>query len=72
MLCTSIMLMSPCHYFGYPDPTSVENWIWGDRIGTRECDADGSRLLFGALLEVCGQLSYPNLRTGSWSDHPLK
>jgi hypothetical protein len=27
------MLMSPCHYDGYLDPTSVENRIWGDGIG---------------------------------------
>jgi hypothetical protein len=26
--------------------------------------------LFGAMLEAYGYLSYPNLRTGSWSDHP--
>jgi hypothetical protein len=26
--------------------------------------------LSGAMLEACGLLSYPNLRTGSWSDHP--
>jgi hypothetical protein len=25
------MLMSPYHYCGYFDPTSVENRIWGDR-----------------------------------------
>jgi hypothetical protein len=35
------------------DPTSVENRIWGNRIGTSRCDADGSRLLFGAMLEAC-------------------
>jgi hypothetical protein len=57
------MLMSCCHYDGYHDPTSVENMIWGDGIGTYQCDVDGSRLLSGAMLEVCG------LRTGSWSDH---
>jgi hypothetical protein len=27
------MLMSPCHYYGYFDPTRMENRIWGDRIG---------------------------------------
>jgi hypothetical protein len=64
------MLMSPCHYDGYLDPTSLENRIWGDGIGTCRCDADGLRLLSGAVLDACGLLSYPNLRTGSWSDHP--
>jgi hypothetical protein len=48
------MRMSPHHYDGYFDPTSVENRKWGDRIGTCLCDADGSRLLFGAMLEACG------------------
>jgi hypothetical protein len=24
------MLMSPYHYYGYFDPASVENKIWGD------------------------------------------
>jgi hypothetical protein len=33
------MLMLPCHSDGYLDPTSVENMIWGDRIGTNRCDA---------------------------------
>jgi hypothetical protein len=28
----SFMLMSPCHYYGYFDPTSMEIRIWGDRI----------------------------------------
>jgi hypothetical protein len=46
--------VSPCHGYGYLDPTSVENRIWGDRIGTCRCDADGSRLLSGAMLEACG------------------
>jgi hypothetical protein len=64
------MLMSPCHYDGYLDPTSMENRIWGDGIETSRCDADHSRLLSGVMLEARGQLSYPNLRTGSWSDHP--
>jgi hypothetical protein len=48
------MLMSPCHGYGYLDPTSVENRIWGDGIGTCWCDADGSRLLSGVMLEACG------------------
>jgi hypothetical protein len=47
--------MSPCHYYGYLDPTSVENRIWDDRIGTSRCDAGDSRLLSGAMLEACGQ-----------------
>jgi hypothetical protein len=63
------MLMSPYHYDGYPDPMSVVNRIWGDGIGSSRCDADGLRLLSGAMLEACGLLSYPNLRTSSWSDH---
>jgi hypothetical protein len=51
-------------------PISVENMISGDRNGTCRCDAGGSRLLSSAMLEVCGLLPYPNLRTGSSSDHP--
>jgi hypothetical protein len=46
--------MSPYHYYDYFDPTSVENRIWGDVIGTYRCDADGSRLLSGVMLEACG------------------
>jgi hypothetical protein len=48
------MLMSPCRGYGYLHPTSVENRIWDDGIGTCQCDADGLRLLSGAMLEVCG------------------
>jgi hypothetical protein len=48
------MLMSPCHYYDYFDPTSVENKIWGDGIGTCRCDAGDSKLLSGAMLEACG------------------
>jgi hypothetical protein len=48
------MLMSPCHYYGYFDPTSVENRIWGDRIGTCQCDVGGSRPLSRAMLEAFG------------------
>jgi hypothetical protein len=48
------MLMSLCHYDGYLDPTSVENKIWGDRIGTSRCDAGGSWLLSGGIVEACG------------------
>jgi hypothetical protein len=47
------MLMSSCNYDGYLDSTSVENRIWGDGIGTSRCDASGSRLLSGAMLEAC-------------------
>jgi hypothetical protein len=47
------------------DLISVENRIWGDGNGICRCDADGSRLLSGVMLEACGYLSYPNLRTGS-------
>jgi hypothetical protein len=32
----------------------VKNMIWGDGIRTYRCDADGSRLLSGAMLEACG------------------
>jgi hypothetical protein len=39
-------------------------------LGTCRCDADGSRLLFSAMLKACDLLSYPNLRIGSLSDHP--
>jgi hypothetical protein len=46
--------MSPYHYDGYLDPTSVENRIWGDGIRTSWCDADGSMLLSSAMLEACG------------------
>jgi hypothetical protein len=62
--------VSPYHGYGYLDPTSVENRIWGDGIGNCRCDADGSRLLSGGMLEACGYLSYPKLRTGSRGDHP--
>jgi hypothetical protein len=48
------MLVSRCHYYGYFDPTSVENRIGGDGNGTCRCDADGSRFLSGAMLKVCG------------------
>jgi hypothetical protein len=53
--------MSPYHGYGYFDPTSVENRIWGDGIGTGRCGANGSRLLSGAMIEACGLLSYQNL-----------
>jgi hypothetical protein len=48
------MLMSHGHYYGYLDPNSVENRIWGDGIGTSWSDVGGSRLLFDAMLEACG------------------
>jgi hypothetical protein len=48
------MLMSPRHYDGYLDPTSVVNRIWCDRIGTSRCDVGCSRMLSGVLLEACG------------------
>jgi hypothetical protein len=54
LLCTSIMLMSPCYYDGYLYPTSVENRIWGDWIGASWCDVDGSRLLSDAMLKAYG------------------
>jgi hypothetical protein len=46
------MLMSPYHGYGYLDPTSVENRIWGDKIGTSWCGVDCSRLLSGAMLKA--------------------
>jgi hypothetical protein len=46
--------VSPCHGYGYLDPTSVENRISGDGIGTSWCDTGDSRLLSGAMLEACG------------------
>jgi hypothetical protein len=51
-------------------PISVENRIWGDRIGTCSVRCRQFKALSGAMLEAYGLLSYPNLRTGSWSDHP--
>jgi hypothetical protein len=48
------MLISPYHYDGYLDPTSVGNRIWGDGIGTSRCDAGGSRPLPNVMLEACG------------------
>jgi hypothetical protein len=50
----SLILMSPCHCYVYFNPISVENRIWGDGNGTCRCDAGGSRLLSGAMLEACG------------------
>jgi hypothetical protein len=43
----SVMLhyiFHPCYCYGYVDPISVENMIWGDGNGICWCDADGSRL----------------------------
>jgi hypothetical protein len=48
------MLMSPCHFDTYLDPTSVKNRIWGDEVGTSRCDADSSMVLSGAMLEAYG------------------
>jgi hypothetical protein len=45
--------MPPYHGYGYSDPTSVENRIWGDGIGTSQRDIDGSSLLSGVMLEAC-------------------
>jgi hypothetical protein len=41
---TSYYLCHPCYYYGYVDPISVENRIWGNGNGICWCDADGSRL----------------------------
>jgi hypothetical protein len=42
----SVTLQYICHpgcCYGYVDPISVENRIWGDGNGICLCDADGSR-----------------------------
>jgi hypothetical protein len=41
---TSYYLCHPCYCYGYVDPISVENRIWGDRNGTGWCDANSLRL----------------------------
>jgi hypothetical protein len=44
----SVMLYYICHHcycYGYVDPISVENRIWGDGNGISWCDANGSRLI---------------------------
>jgi hypothetical protein len=41
---TTYYLCHPCYCYGYVDPISVENRIWGDGNGFCWCDADGSRL----------------------------
>jgi hypothetical protein len=41
---TSYYICHPCYCYGYVDPISVENRIWGDGNGICWCDADGSRL----------------------------
>jgi hypothetical protein len=41
---TSYYLCHPSYCYGYVDPISVENRIWGDGNGICWCDADGSRL----------------------------
>jgi hypothetical protein len=33
IMVISFILMSPCHYYGYFDPTSMENRILGDGVG---------------------------------------
>jgi hypothetical protein len=35
----------PCYCYGYVDPISAENRIWGDGNGICLCDANGSRLV---------------------------
>jgi hypothetical protein len=35
----------PCYCYGYVDPISVENRIWGNGDGICRCDANGSRLV---------------------------
>jgi hypothetical protein len=41
---TSYYLCHPYYCYGYVDPISVENRIWGDGNEIYWCDADGSRL----------------------------
>jgi hypothetical protein len=41
---TSYYLCHPCYCYGYVDPISMENRIWGDGNGICWCDANGSRL----------------------------
>jgi hypothetical protein len=41
---TSYYLCHPCYCYGYVNPISVENMIWGDGNEICWCDADGSRL----------------------------
>jgi hypothetical protein len=40
-----LSLTCPGYCYGYVDPISVENRIWGDGNGICGCDADGSRLV---------------------------
>jgi hypothetical protein len=35
----------PCYCYGYVDPISVANRIWGDENGISWCDANGSWLV---------------------------
>jgi hypothetical protein len=37
-------LCHPCYCYGYVDPISVENRIWGERNGICWCDANSSGL----------------------------
>jgi hypothetical protein len=41
---TSYYLCHPCYCYGYVDPITMENRIWGDGNRICWCDADGSRL----------------------------
>jgi hypothetical protein len=41
---TSYYLCHPYYCYGYVDPISVENRIWGDGNGICWCDANGLRL----------------------------
>jgi hypothetical protein len=58
MVWVWVVIMSIILYLCHPVmvvvfyPISVENRIWGDGNGTCQCDADGSRLLSGAMLEA--------------------
>jgi hypothetical protein len=42
---TSYYLCHPCYCYGYVDPSSVENRIWGDGNGICWCVANGSRFV---------------------------
>jgi hypothetical protein len=51
---TSLCLCHPCHYYGYLNPTSMRLGFGVTGLGTCRCNAGGSRLLSGAMLEPYG------------------
>jgi hypothetical protein len=59
----------PCYCYGYADPIRVENrnWVTGmEFVGVMPTVQGFVRCDAGSLWIVI----IPNLRTGSWSDHP--